>query len=166
MQSCGCRRGPALRPRGGEARWLRRAAARLPGHGRRAREPGAGARRLAGRWGEAGRLGSSHRAAVSPVPRGETAGGQVCTLTGAAGTHAVPRPQAGGMALRARVRPPCRDELADGRSREAPSGRASALGAERSLSEFGEPLPGRGSGRHREPGRARLRPARSSRSGR
>lgn len=34
-------------------------------------------------------------AAGSPAPRGEAAGGDVCSLTGAAGTHTVPRPRAG-----------------------------------------------------------------------
>lgn len=59
------------------------------------------------------------------------------------------------------IRPPGRDELLGGRSREAPSERESFLWEEQNLGEFGESsrIGDRWSDRHRDPGRARLRPA-------
>lgn len=68
-----------------------------------------------------GASGVSSRDAGSPVRRVEAAGGQVRTLTGAAGAHTVLRPEAGWMGLCSQVRPLGQDELAWGKSGEAPA---------------------------------------------
>lgn len=71
------------------------------------------------------------------------------------------------MGLCAQIRPPGRDELAGGRSREVPSEIERFLWGEQNLGEFGEPsgIGDRWSGWHRDPGRACLRPALSGRCG-
>ncbi|XP_041581672.1 translation initiation factor IF-2-like [Vulpes lagopus] len=126
LRTWGCR--PAPRPRGGAARRLRRGPAWLPGRGRRARTAGA----------DGGRLGTWRRAAGSPAGRGEAAGGQVCAVTGAAGAQACPDRGRRGWA-RARVSPPCREDLA-GEVRGAGKRPRRARGW---LAEFREPQPGR-----------------------